>query len=139
MYTFSRHANTGATGRQTSSVDSHQNNLGLGCYRYRLVQHCPLVVSALQGTSAQPVSFMCLLLPVSFSFKCFLKSPHVYLNNDRQDNILFFKLNGAPLWWYTPVKPPVKGLSQKVVMSSLPEIYGKLKNGLAIPRIPVSK
>lgn len=73
-----------------------------------------------------------LLLPVSFSFKCFLKSPHVCLNNDRQDNILFFKLNGAPLWWYTPVKPPVKGLSQEVVMSSLPEMYGKLKNGLAI-------
>lgn len=121
-----------------SSVYSHQNNLGLGCYQ--LVQHCPLVVSV--GITENLSTARVLYVPVAFcfpfSFKCFLKSPHVYLNNDRQDNILFFKLNGAPLW-YTPVKPAVKGLSQEVVMSSLPEIYSKLKNGLAIPRIPASK
>lgn len=34
------------------------------------------------------------------------------------------------MWWYTPVKPAVEGLSQEVVMSSLPEIHSKLKNGL---------
>lgn len=114
-----------------SSVYSHQNNLGLGCYRYRLVQHCPLVVSV--GITGNLSTARVLYVPVAscfpFSFKCFLKSPHVYLNNDRQDNI-FFKLN---------VKSAVKGLSQEVVLSSLPEIYSKLKNGLAIPRIPVSK
>lgn len=77
-----------------SSVYSHQNNLGLGCYCHQLLRHCPLVMSV--GITRNLSTARVLYVPVAscfpFSFKCFLESPHVYLNNDRQGNILFFKL-----------------------------------------------
>lgn len=74
---------------RSSVYYSHQNNLGLGCYRYWLVQYCPLVMSvAIRGNlSTARILYVPVASCFPFSFKCFLKSPHVYLNNDRQNNI----------------------------------------------------